>query len=202
MFKNKKTNLIVIFGGGLKKHKDGAWRTRNYSEGKEGSAGDRLRVLAGYYLYNKSKNSLIIVSGGKGIYKKIPDFPPVSSIMKKELVQLGLPKNKLLEENKSNSTYQELLWLKRFISQKKHGKVKIISNSYHLRRIKALASLPNINLLPKIKIISAEKILIKYGSDSWKNKIESAYASPKMKQRIALERRGIKHLKSGRYSFR
>lgn len=199
----KKTNLIIIFGGGMKKNKDGTWQTRNYNqENRHGSSGDRLRVLAGYYLYNDSTNSLIVASGGKGTYKNISDAPPVSSVLKKELVELGIPKNKIIEENKSDSTYQELLWLKKFLTKEKYGEVKIISNKYHLPRIKIMANLPSINLAGKIKIISAEEILIKYDPKKWQKIIKLAYAHPKMKKRIALEKIGIKTLKSGNYKFR
>src|SRR3989344_986798 len=97
---------IFILGGLLRKNRDGSYRTGRFNY---------VRVLAGYYIYKKlSKNNkaMLIVSGGKGIYKDIPGVPPVSKVMKNELVELGLPKKEILEENKTPSTYPELVWIK------------------------------------------------------------------------------------------
>ena len=82
---------IVIFGGLMKKKSNGTWKTEDFNY---------LRVLAGYYLYQdmkKGKNVKLIVSGGRGIYDKIPNVPAVATVMKKELIQLGLSAKEILE---------------------------------------------------------------------------------------------------------
>src|SRR3989338_6860764 len=102
--KNKKYDAIVILGGLLKKKSDGTWKTGKFNY---------LRVLAGYYLYKdliKNHPVKLIVSGGKGVYENMPDVPAIATVMKQELIKLGIPEKEIVEENKTSSTYHELLW--------------------------------------------------------------------------------------------
>jgi len=191
----RKRYTIVILGGSMKKKNNKPWRTEDFSY---------LRVLAGYRLYNKlSKNNKIglIVSGGRGIYKSIPGTPTVSSVMKKELVDMGLAKKEIRMGNKAGTTHQELLWIKNSYTAG-WGKVYIISNGMHFPRIRAMMRyLPELKKLKKIiKLISAEGILVK-NNRKWKNKIARFNKSKKHREMIASEKRGIKALKSGNYNF-
>lgn len=192
----KKRYTIIILGGLLRKNAEGKYRTGRFNY---------IRVLAGYYLYrNLSKDNQVrlIVSGGKGIYKNIPGIPPVASVMKQELIKLGLSPKEIIEEKKTASTYYELIWLKGFL--KKHpGKVIIISNGYHLPRIKAMIGLlPELRVIKRsVELVSAEKIALKYNKNL-KYRINKAQQSPKMKKIIAGEKKGIKTLKAGNYKFR
>lgn len=193
--KNKPFTILIL-GGLLRKKPDNTWRTGNFNY---------LRILAGYHLYKKlSKTNKInlVVSGGKGIYKHIPGIPTVSSVMKKELIKLGLKPKEINEENKSGTTYQELMWLSK--SYKKNwGIILIVSNSYHLPRIKTM--LNKINKIKKLKkvakLISAEKIMSEYGI-KWNKKIEKMYTTDTMKKIIEMEKRGIADTKSGKYKFK
>ncbi len=194
--KNKKHDAIVILGGLLKKKSNNTWRTVKFNY---------IRVLAGYYLYRdikRGKAVKLIVSGGRGIYDKIPGVPPVATVMKKELIQLGLSAKEIIEENKTASTYRELIWLTKLL-EKKFGKIIVISNSYHLPRIKVMVSvIPELKKLKKnLTLASAEKISMKYNKNL-KNKIEKMARSSKMIKTVLLEKEGIKALKSGQYKFR
>ena len=187
---------IIILGGLLRKDRYGEYRTGKFNY---------IRVLAGYYLYKNLsiKNKInLIVSGGRGIYKNILGVPPVAAVMKKELIRLGLPAKEIIEENKTASTYRELLWLKKFLDHKKE-KVLVISNDYHLPRIRTMiAVIPELKKLKKyVELISAEKIAIKYNK-KLKNIIVKSSKSPEMKRIIAKEKNGIKDLKSDNYKFR
>jgi len=193
--RNKK-HSIVILGGLLRKKRDGSWQTNRFNY---------LRVLAGYYLYRdmKKNNTIkLIASGGKGIYEKTPGVPAVATVMKKELVKLGLLPKEIIEENKTTSTYQELVWITKLLD-KNNGEIIVISNDYHLPRIKAM-----INLIPELKklkkyvtLISAEKIVVKHDK-ALKNKINNQRKNPAMKKIIAKEKAGIQALKSGNYKFK
>lgn len=188
--------IIFILGGLLRKNKNGGYKTNRFNY---------ARVLAGYYLYKKlvlKNKPIIIVSGGKGIYKNIPGVPPVAKVMKKELIQMGIPSKDILKEEQTPSTYYELIWIKKYLA-KNPTKIITISNSYHLARIKAMIDyLPELkDLNKKIILASAEKIVIKYNK-KLKDKINKDLKSQKMKKIIADEKRGIKALKSGNYKFR
>ncbi|MBI2676552.1 MAG: YdcF family protein [Candidatus Yanofskybacteria bacterium] len=185
---------IYILGGFLKKNRDGSYSSDGFSY---------LRVLAGYYLYKKlsEKDKVeLIVSGSRGIYRGIPDVPRVATVMKRELIKLGLdPKE--IKTDKTDFTYKELVWLKKYIV-KKAGKGFIVSNAYHLPRIKTMISLlPELKELKNIvKLVPAEKIAVKLNK-KLKSRIKKDNKSFEMKRIIASEKKGIKALKEGKYKF-
>lgn len=203
MFKEK--NAIVIIGGGLKKE-NGKWRTTNFKEGDNFAVqGDRLRVVAACHLYKDNQYLLVIALGGKGQYKDISDAPTVAEIIKSELVELGVPPENIIKEEQSGNTWQQLQELKKIIVEKKIEGVIIISNEYHLARIKAMiekdSELKKMFDTAKIKLQSAEKIIIKNDPDQ-KKEIENVYKSKAMRERIALEQKGVIDIKKGRYKLK
>lgn len=204
----KKTALAIL-GGGLTKDKAGQWRTTNFGEkgDNHGTLGDSLRVRAGACLYSRNPSSFVIASGGRGQFKKVAGAPSLSAVIKKELISLGVPANKIIEENRSNNTYRQLLELQKI---KRSGKVEdlvIVSNRYHLPRLKAMIKYgPGLAILKKmfknIKLKSAEDILLKFHPAEWEKKIKKAYQSETMRQRVALEQQGAKQIKAGKYNFK
>jgi len=197
---------IVILGGGLIKDKNGSWRTTNFNEGDNfGASGDRLRVVAGSYLY-KDSPQLIIASGGKGQYKDIPGAPAVAEIIKKELIKLDVLSEDIFLENNSGNTWQQLQELKKIINKMELNKVIIVSNRWHLPRVQTMIEkdqeLANTFNKGQIKLVSAEDVVIKYEPEKWKKIIDSAYNSKEMKKRIALEKKGVREIKEGKYKLR
>lgn len=184
---------IFILGGFLSKRRDAKYASDQLSY---------LRILAGYYLYKKisEKDKVeLIVSGGKGIYRGIPGIPPVATVMKRELITLGI-RPKEININKIDFTYPELFWLKKHIAGKK---AFIVSNTYHLPRIRTM-----IDLLPKLAElktratpISAEKIVSKFNK-KMRLRVVSLTKNKKMKKLIAAEKKGVIDLKSGNYKFK
>lgn len=205
-----KNNVIVIIGGGLKKDKDGKWRTTNYFEGDNFAVqGDRLRVEAGACLFNKNPEYLIITSAGKGQYKDIPDVLPVAEVVKTELVELGVTKEKIITETKSGNSYEQLRETGKIIDKMGFNQVIIISNRYHLPRLEAMIKYgPDLGRLKEllnssiIELKSAEDILLVDNEDKYKKEIDLAYKSNKMKERIKLEEQGVGQIKQGRYKFK
>ena len=206
---NKK-NIIVIMGGGLRRDASGEWHTTNFSEkGITGRVeGGHLRVIAAYYLYKKNPDVLLISSGGVGKYKNIPGVIPVAEVMTNELLKLGVREKDILAENESNHTFGQLKELARIIKEFDLEKIIIISNKYHLPRIRAMienvSSLKDmkklfINCLIELK--SAEDIVLEFEPRKWKNIIESAYDSKDMKKRIKSEEAGVEQIKNGTYKI-
>lgn len=200
------TNKIyIILGGGLIKEKN-KWRTTNFNEENTFCAdGSNIRMVAGSYLYKNDHKSSLIASGGKGQYKNIPNAPNVSSVLKKELIELGIPEKKIIEEKKSNNTWQQLQELKKIINKNKIKQIVVISNKYHLSRITAMIKKDNeLNKLFEqsvIKLKSAEDIVLKYSPKKWKSIIKNAYNSELIKQRIKLEEKGVQDIKTGIYKL-
>jgi len=204
--KTRRKKVIAILGGGLKKNKDGRWATTNYGDAgdKFGVLGDRLRIEAGALLYKKKRiKPLIVVSGGRG---KIKGMPVISAVMKNELIGLGIPKSEIILESRSKSTYSQILLLKEMATKRKWQKISILSNSWHLPRIKVMIKcLPELRALKKkskTDFVGAEDLLLKYDKKSWQKVIQATIVSEDYKRRIALEKKGIKDLKSGNYRFK
>ena len=122
--------------------------------------------------------------------------------MKRELIKLGLPAKEIIEENRTSSTYQELIWLTKLLG-KNSGKIIVISDCHHLPRIKVMIGLlPELKKLKKnLTLVSAEKISVRYDK-GLKKKIKEMAQNPQIRKIITLEREGIKALKSGQYKFR
>ena len=197
--------VILILGGILIKDKN-KWRTTNFDDQGDnyGALGDRLRVLAGNLQYQKNKEAVIIAAGGLGQLEGIKDAPTVASVIKSELIELGVPKEKIIIEAKSGTTYEQLQLNIKNIQAVGAEKIFIISNRYHLPRIKAL-----IKYKPRLQefygqnseLVEAEKVLILHNPQKWENKLASIYESQGLKDRISLEQKGIDDIKSGKYLY-
>lgn len=200
---NKKYDALVILGGGLK-NDHGKWRTTNLDEGDFfGVTGGRLRVIAGQLLFNKRLSDLIVASGGRDQYKNLVDAPTVSEVIKTELMELGVPADRIIEDKKSGDTHQQLKFVKLLINSRQMKKIALVSSEWHLPRIKALIDYsPHlVELTDRIKLIAAEKVIIKYDKLNWQDEIAQARKSEELKKRIALEQRGARDIREGRYNF-
>jgi len=200
---------IIIISAGVKKNKNGAWANTDLTEkdNKLGAPGGRLRVIAASYLHKIMPDYFLIASGGRGydIKDKSPNRPDLCRITVSELKKLGLPENKIIMENKSNTTFKQLQELKKIILKLKLESVIIISNKYHLPRIKVMinndAALKRFMANGKMKLFSAEQILLKQNFEKWIQTIKRAYESEWMNARIRKEKQGIKDLKDNKYRF-
>jgi hypothetical protein len=204
---NKKT-AIVVLGGGLKKGADGKWRTTNYDEpgDKFGILGDRLRVVAASYLYKKNPGITIIASGGHGQSRGLKGVPTVSEVIKRELIEMSVPKKDIVKEEMSGNTYEQLREAKRLTSKLGIKKIVFLSNKWHLPRIKKMfekfAELKEIQSLVDLDLKDAERILLDNNRKRWQKIIKQAYRSEELKKRIKLERQGIEAIKQGKYKLR
>ncbi|MDX9893237.1 MAG: YdcF family protein [Patescibacteria group bacterium] len=198
---------VAVLAGGIIKDKNGKWHTTNFGEPGDhaGVTGDRLRVEAATYLYFDDPELLIIASAGKGHLQNVADAPMLAEIIAEELIENGVASDHIFKEVTSNSTYEQLLEIQRLSAQKNIKELGIVSNEYHLPRIKAM--IDNFNQLAdlrndSVKLISAEKVLIDHDPDKWSNLISQAYNSSEMVERLAKEEQGIADIEVGKYEFR
>lgn len=199
MTTNKQT--IMILSGGFIKDKRGAWHSSSFRGPVFGS---HLRILAGGYLFKNNPNLLIIVTGDRGYFKNIKGMPRLAEIMKQELAMLGVAKEKIITEKKSNNTYQQIQTLKTFLKKPGIDDISVISNKYHMGRIRTFIKkdpiLERYFSNGKIKLLTAESIVTKY-NPRLKNKIKNLYGSKKMKNLIEKERNGVKQILDGSYNI-
>lgn len=96
-----------------------------------------LRLDAAESLLKKNKSMLVIVSGGQG-----PDELVSEAVaMKRYLVSSGIDERRILLEDKSTSTFENLLFSKKILDHEgiDYTKCVIVSTDFHIYRSKMLA---------------------------------------------------------------
>lgn len=101
-------------------------------DGNEPSELLKARILKGKELYEQGYGEYIIVSGGQGSGENISE----AEAMKNMLVENGIPEDKVLMEDKSTSTAENLEFSKVIMNEENIKDVVIVSNKSHLTRVK------------------------------------------------------------------
>lgn len=119
--KPKKSDCIIVLGCQVK--------------GTAPSPFLAARLDEGIRLFKEGYSNYIIVSGGKGTGEEISE----AEAMKNYLVAKGIDKNKIIMEDKSLSTMENLGFSKALMDSKGFKNAIIVSNKYHLKRASVMA---------------------------------------------------------------
>lgn len=204
----KKFDTIFVLGGWLVQNADGSWRTTNFEEDDPKNAfGDRWRVDGVADLFDKQTAPVIVVSGSAGKLAAL-GAPAVAEVLARELVQIGVPQDAIIQDKESGSTYEQLQALLSLIKERQWNRIIILSNAYHLDRIEAMVAHAKpltylFDLLQTGNLVfkSAEEVLLSNISNKWKEVIDKARRSSRFKEIIAFEQKGVRDIKEGRYRF-
>lgn len=93
------------------------------------------RLDEGIRLFKEGYSNYIVVSGGKGTGEEISE----AEAMKNYLVSSGIDNNKIIMEDKSLSTMENLEFSKALMDSRGFKTVIIVSNKYHLKRASVMA---------------------------------------------------------------
>ena len=188
--------------------KVGHWHTTLGEEGLEDGKvlNDRVRIVAGAELWRHDNDISIVVMGGLGKMEGLlPQGLTLAGIMKEELLQLGVPTHNILEENRTSSTYEQIRTVGKMLkSGELLGGVSIMSNRYHLPRIRALIDHSKLRDLfegKRVELVGAEDVLLRYKKEEWGDFIEITERSEGMKKRKESETQGVADIKNGSYKF-
>lgn len=191
----------------MEKDSNDIWHSTDFSDMKNhhGAPGSKLRVVAGSCLWTENQASVIVALGGEGQLAQVPGVPTLAKVMKRELIELGVPEEKIIEEKNSGTTYRQLQALMKIAEDVSAKEITIVSNRYHLPRIRAMVEFAPLakDAAGKFKInfISAEEVLIEKKPEEWKAVIEKAYASTEMEELIKKEESGTLQIREGKYMF-
>ena len=98
----------------------------------------RYRLQTALDTLNKYPDSVCIVSGGQGPDEIVQE----SRVMKKYLTDRGIGENRIFEEDKSSSSFQNLSFSKKVIEENnlKHENIIIVTSQYHVPRAIMIAN--------------------------------------------------------------
>ena len=191
---------LALLGGTVVRDGSG-WRTARFDErdGHGGVMGDFLRVHAVACLWRQGMGSICIVSGGR----VVPGAPTVAWVNRGELVRAGVPEGCLLLEEASLNTWQQLQAVKRIIAEQGIEAVTLVSNAWHLPRIREMLlrdeALSGWQARGAVACVGAEEVLIEQDPKLWGPLVGAWRATPEFRARVALEERGIADLRVGTY---
>jgi uncharacterized SAM-binding protein YcdF (DUF218 family) len=91
---------------------------------------NRLDAAAGYHKANP--RAIIIVSGGKGS----KDTIPASQVMARYLMEVGVPEDKIIEEDRSASTFENIKFSAEILAERfpEGCKTVVITSDFHIYR--------------------------------------------------------------------
>lgn len=173
------------------------------------------RVVAAVELWKINPRILLIASGGLANPERSPrPRPTLSTVIATELELLGVPKARIVEEDQSGNTIQQLTLSTDITDQ--HGledaDIGILTLSYHIPRVMAILyalryekdmQTPS---LEDVRLLSAERVL--YHADTvhtlsdgtaeeWEPYFKKLYEQPSMQQVIANELFGTAQILCG-----
>ena len=120
---NNNYDVIVMLCGGATldtPNIDGAGHLSGYSA-------NRLLTTA---ILSKKANLPVIISGGQ----VSPDTGNESEISKRELVQLGIPEEMIIIENKSRNTSENAKYVRGLLDSYNFKKPILVTSAFHMRR--------------------------------------------------------------------
>ncbi|CAN5644384.1 hypothetical protein BH10BAC5_BH10BAC5_22560 [soil metagenome] len=101
----------------------------------------RERINKGYEIYNKKYVPRLILTGG-GSKNEMTE----ADVAKNELLKYGIDPKNLDVENTSNSTLEQILWIRDFLYKSRNWKkIIIVSDNFHLFRSKQICRFNNMD---------------------------------------------------------
>jgi uncharacterized SAM-binding protein YcdF (DUF218 family) len=200
-------NVIVVLAGGIKQNPEKIWMSTDLTESddRQGAPGAKLRVHAAAILAGRSPNAVVMASGGKGydVPSGVPENRPLlAEILRDELLANGVSQARIILEDKSNTTYQQLGELQKAIIAQRWTDVVIVTNRWHMTRVKAMIQSKFQRMDEHVCIISAEEVLLDDDRNRWENIFARAYESDFLRKRMEREAEGVRQIRDGRYNFK
>lgn len=116
-------DAVIVLGAGLR--------------GSRPSSTLKGRLNAAFEYHKNNPDALIVVSGGQGHDEDITE----ALAMETYLINLGVPKDRIIKEEASTSTYENFVFSKKLLDTQLESSYKIayISNDYHVFRAGRIA---------------------------------------------------------------
>ncbi len=129
---------IVLLGGGTRPQLP----PRPTSEMNE--AGDRLFYAA--HLYHEGKAPIIVVSGG--FIEFFGSTVPEADAMQELLMQLGVPQEAIVREERSRNTYENALYVREVADERDFNQILLVTSGMHMPRSVAIFQRQGFEVIP------------------------------------------------------
>ncbi len=127
---------IVVMGGGIY-HDVGAGKGELSSASLE-------RLVTGYKLYSKLQTT-IIYTGGIGVgYKELSEAEIASNWLR----QMQMPERDIIREGQARTTYENGIYIKKWLANKKEKKVYLVTSAVHMKRSASVFEKLGISFIP------------------------------------------------------
>jgi len=123
--------LLFVFYGGRFLVYDEPPRKADVIVVLSGDKGER--TVKGAELFREKYAPYLLVSGGI-VYHKTT----MAELMKEHAIELGVPEDSILVEDKADSTYENAVFTLDILKRKDFHSAIIVSSNYHMRRVKLL----------------------------------------------------------------
>ncbi len=134
-----KLDGILIIGGA-----SNALMFKEYNQINLNDSAERL--VESVNIINKFNTSKVIFSGGSGIINR-PDLDH-SQVAKSFYKKMGVDTNRIIFENNSRNTYENIVFSKKIADPKKNEKWLVITSASHMKRTLLIAEKNNWNMIP------------------------------------------------------
>jgi len=152
---------IVLLGGGTRPKLP----PRPISEMNE--SGDRLVYAA--HLYHAGKAPIIVVSGG--FIEFFGSTVPEADAMQELLMQLGVPQNAIVREDRSRNTYENALYVREIADERDFNQILLVTSGMHMPRSVAIFQHQGFDVIPMptdfLSTWGAEGRTTETGVDGW-----------------------------------
>ncbi len=120
-----KSSAIAVLGGGVYE------KSPDFYNNASPMPDATKRVVYAYLLHKKT-GMTIITSGGKrpGLKYSTPE----GEVLKNLLVDLGVPQTKILVENSSRNTYENICNIKKIMKKQGFKHAFLVTSAYHMKR--------------------------------------------------------------------
>ena len=209
---------VIVLCGGIEK-RNGKYYAAGYKENDGfGMLGGYMRLMTALILYLQNKTHHILFTTGitpKDIARFGKNVPSEGMIYASQfLIELhtikkhrykASPPPIIIVEEKSTTTLENIRDSFDIILKNKWRRIAIITNHYHLPRVKALyvyiSKMQKRVQTVQVSFLDAEKIMKTFNPLKYTKLIDAAYKSRIAKKRITNEHKGLSDLKNGKYKI-
>jgi uncharacterized SAM-binding protein YcdF (DUF218 family) len=118
------SQAVIVLGGGAVTYEESGARLSVLSDASV------LRALEGARLYRLLNPQWVVVSGGPSD----PTAEAESAVLKRAMIQLGVPPGRILEEGRSGNTYEESVNLRRLLADHDIKRFVMVTSGVHMPR--------------------------------------------------------------------